>query len=155
MFHWLILGLMSRCLTVGVAETIHTSWRSAGPGTPQLEVNITDNLGSALWALWKRKKNDEKYLRIGVDAICTYFDRYRTEYRGNLRLGPLFSEGFRFALVGSIYRFLFIPPSSHLACSLSRSQINWARPFFEGSILVAGHEQQPLLPEPRAGLSRA
>jgi hypothetical protein len=43
---------------------------SPGPGTPRLEVNITDNLGSALWALWKRKKNDEKYLRIWVDAIC-------------------------------------------------------------------------------------
>jgi hypothetical protein len=43
---------------------------SPGPGTPRLEVNITDNLDSALWALWKRKKNDEKYLRIWVDAIC-------------------------------------------------------------------------------------
>jgi hypothetical protein len=43
---------------------------SPGPGTPRLAVNITDNLDSALRVLWKRKKNDEKYLRIWVDAIC-------------------------------------------------------------------------------------
>jgi hypothetical protein len=53
-----------------------------------------------------------------VDALCLYLDRHRTKYRGNLRLGPLFSEGFRFALT---HRFLSIPPSRRLACSLSRS----------------------------------
>jgi hypothetical protein len=30
-----------------------------------------------------------------IDAICLYPGRYKTEYLGSLRLGPLFSEGFR------------------------------------------------------------
>ncbi len=33
---------------------------------------------------------------LWVDAVCLYLDRYRTKYRGNLRLGSLFSKGFRF-----------------------------------------------------------
>jgi hypothetical protein len=37
----------------------------------------------------------------GYVAVCLYIDRYRTKYRGNLRFGPPFSEGFRFALSGS------------------------------------------------------
>ena len=35
---------------------------------------------------------------LWIDSLCIYLDRHRTKYRGNLRLGPLFSEGFRFTL---------------------------------------------------------
>jgi hypothetical protein len=34
---------------------------------------------------------------VNVNRPCLYFDRYQTEYCRNLRFGPLFSEGFRFA----------------------------------------------------------
>jgi hypothetical protein len=54
-----------------------------------------------------------------ADAICIYFDRYQTKYSENLRLGPLFSKGFRFGLVG--LSLLLIPPSRHFTYSLSRS----------------------------------
>jgi hypothetical protein len=33
-------------------------------------------------------------------AYTKYLDQYRTEYRRNLRLGPLFSEGFRSTAYG-------------------------------------------------------
>ena len=33
---------------------------------------------------------------IWIDSLCLYLDRYRTKYQGKLRLGPLFSKGFRF-----------------------------------------------------------
>jgi hypothetical protein len=36
---------------------------------------------------------------IQSGAVCIYVDRYRTKYSGKLRLGPLFSEEFRFALL--------------------------------------------------------
>jgi hypothetical protein len=35
---------------------------------------------------------------VGVDVVCLYVDRYQRKYHRNLRFGPLFSEGFRFAL---------------------------------------------------------
>jgi len=38
---------------------------------------------------------------LWVDAICIYLDRHWRGHRGNWRIGPLISEGFRFALVGS------------------------------------------------------
>ena len=42
-----------------------------------------------------------------IDLIFLCLGRYRTKYRGNLRLGPLFSNRSRFALAGSeIYRSL-------------------------------------------------
>jgi hypothetical protein len=63
------------------------------------EVTVRENLWWALWYL----RADEGERVIWVDALCIYVDRYRTKYRGKLRLGPLFSEGFRFALVGSIH----------------------------------------------------
>jgi hypothetical protein len=43
---------------------------SPSPGASFLEANITDNLASALWALWNRKRDGETRLRIWVDAIC-------------------------------------------------------------------------------------
>ena len=55
--------------------------------------HVTENLYSALLHL---RGNEPRVLWI--DAICLYLDRCRTKYRGNLRLRPLFSEGFRFAL---------------------------------------------------------
>lgn len=47
---------------------------------------------------------------LWVDSLCTYFDRYRTEYLGNLGFGPLFSEGFRF----TSWSNLFVPTSPYL-----------------------------------------
>ena len=43
---------------------------SPGPGLPLRAVKITDNLDSALWAVWNRKRDGETHLRIWVDAIC-------------------------------------------------------------------------------------
>jgi hypothetical protein len=43
---------------------------SPGPGRPLYAVNITDNLDSALWALWNRKRHASTHLRIWIDAIC-------------------------------------------------------------------------------------
>jgi hypothetical protein len=56
-------------------------------------LKITKTLHSALLPL--QLPNQARL--IWADAICIYFDRYRTEYRRNLRFRPLFSEGFRFA----------------------------------------------------------
>jgi len=54
----------------------------------------------------KRPMNDhidgETY--YWIDALCIYFNRYRTEYRGNSRLGPLFSEGFRCRIIPAPHR---------------------------------------------------
>jgi len=80
-----------------------------------LPKEVTINLSNALRDI----REDRSSVMLWVDALCLYLDRRRTKYRGNLRLGPLFSEGFRFALVGSILFFLLIPPSRRLACSLS------------------------------------
>jgi Heterokaryon incompatibility protein (HET) len=55
---------------------------------------ITYNLASAL----KHLRYEERSRVLWVDAICLCLDQYQTKYRGNLRLGPLVSEGFRFAL---------------------------------------------------------
>jgi len=85
--------------------------------TPEGDIAVTNSLFLAL----RRLRHPHQYRLLWADAICIYLDRHRTKYRGNLRLGPLFSEGFRFALVGSIHRFLSIPPSRRLAYSLSRS----------------------------------
>jgi hypothetical protein len=43
---------------------------SPRPGAAQLQVNITDNLASALLALWNRLEDGATHLRIWVDAIC-------------------------------------------------------------------------------------
>jgi hypothetical protein len=43
---------------------------SPSPGTPRLEMSITDNLASALRALWNRKGDGVTSLRIWVDAVC-------------------------------------------------------------------------------------
>ena len=50
-------------------------------------------------------------IHLWIDAICIYVDRHRKENLGNLRLGPLLSEGFCFALVRLRYRFSSIPRS--------------------------------------------
>jgi hypothetical protein len=34
---------------------------------------------------------------VWIDAICLYVDQHRTKYHRNLRFGPLFSGGLRFA----------------------------------------------------------
>jgi hypothetical protein len=64
---------------------------------------VTRNCEAALRRL--RERAIRRFLRD--DAISLYLNRYRTKYRGNLRLGPPFSEGFVL--------------SRRLACSLSRS----------------------------------
>jgi hypothetical protein len=38
------------------------------------------------------------FRHLWIDNLCIYFGRSRTKYRRNLRFGPLFSEGLRFAL---------------------------------------------------------
>jgi hypothetical protein len=57
-------------------------------------------LSTTLYRKLKRRKGAAEYL--WVDAICLYFDRYRTKYLGNLRFRPLFSEGFCFTLIFSV-----------------------------------------------------
>ena len=39
---------------------------------------------------------------LWIDALCLYVSRYRTKYRRNLRLGPLFSKGLRFYALGLV-----------------------------------------------------
>jgi Heterokaryon incompatibility protein (HET) len=51
----------------------------------------TRSLDGALRAL--RARNIE---RVWADAICIYVDRSRSKYRRNLRIKPLFREGFGF-----------------------------------------------------------
>ena len=50
----------------------------------------TSNLVAAL----EHFRSTEHDVRLWIDAICLYVDRYQTKYRGNLRLGPLFLRGF-------------------------------------------------------------
>ncbi|CZR68124.1 uncharacterized protein PAC_18023 [Phialocephala subalpina] len=52
-----------------------------------LELHVTSNLATALPFL-----RVDRIRTIWIDAICIYFDRYRTEYLRNLRFGPLFPE---------------------------------------------------------------
>jgi hypothetical protein len=59
-----------------------------------MPVIIGKNLAAAL----DRLRSNPIY-KMWVDAVCIYVNRYRTKYRGNLRIGPLISEGFRFLLV--------------------------------------------------------
>ena len=54
---------------------------------------VTLNLEAALRAL----RLSGQVANHLIDALCLYLDRYRTKYRGNLVLGPLFSEGFCFS----------------------------------------------------------
>ena len=54
---------------------------------------VTENLGRALPYL--RLRDQPRVLWI--DAICPYVDQHEAENHQNLRFGPLFSEGFRFA----------------------------------------------------------
>jgi hypothetical protein len=69
-------------------------------------LQITASLECAL----RHIRDSRRVHHVWADGVCLYVDRYRTKYRGNLRLGPLFSKGFRCALVELIYRFLLIPP---------------------------------------------
>jgi hypothetical protein len=61
---------------------------------------VTENLWPALTHPGFKERDDPR--TSWVDAICLYVDRYQMKYGRNLRLGPLFSEGSRFALVGSM-----------------------------------------------------
>jgi hypothetical protein len=66
-------------------------------------VAVTTNLASALRYVKKHWEsifpdNDKGSFRLWVDAVCLCVDRYQRKYHRNLRFGPLFSEGFRFAL---------------------------------------------------------
>jgi hypothetical protein len=61
--------------------SIHYS-RAKLLGAPEDLPGVCDLLGSFGW----------------FDTLCLYVDRYRTKCRGNLRIGPLFSEEFRFVL---------------------------------------------------------
>ena len=47
---------------------------------------ITSNCVGAL----RQLRHPHEFLALWIDSICLYLDRYRTKYRGNLRLGPLF-----------------------------------------------------------------
>ena len=59
---------------------------------------------------WNKRQSELEAL--WVDALCTYFDRYKTEHLGNLRFRPLFSKEFRFA---SRIKFIALnPPSRRL-----------------------------------------
>jgi len=55
--------------------------------------SVTRNLSGALIRL----RYVDKSRRVWIDALCLYVDRYQRKYHGNLRFGPLISEGFRFA----------------------------------------------------------
>jgi hypothetical protein len=68
--------------------TIHLNRRS---------IPVRHNLWCALYEL----RDACESRTLWIDALCIYFERYRTEYRRNLRFRPLLSEGFRFTLVGS------------------------------------------------------
>jgi hypothetical protein len=71
-------------------------------------LKITANLSLLLS---KFRTSDSSQL-LWIDAICLYFDRYQRKYHINLRFGPLFYEGFRFAS-----RIRFYPPLHHLTFS--------------------------------------
>jgi hypothetical protein len=79
-------------------EAISYAWGDPFTTAPILldgiEFPITVNLESAL----RHFRLEEKSRLLWADAICLYVDRYQRKYHRNLRFGPLFSEGFRFAL---------------------------------------------------------
>jgi hypothetical protein len=45
---------------------------------------------------------------LSIDRVCFYLDRYRTKYHGKVRLGPLFSEGFRFMYLVYLNREIYL-----------------------------------------------
>jgi hypothetical protein len=57
---------------------------------PLRAVNITDNLNSALWALWNRKRDGETHLRADTEEIPQELEAWTSA-----------SEGFHFSLVGA------------------------------------------------------
>ena len=65
-------------------------------GGHRSDIYITKQLHSALLHLQRRSD----FRRLWIDQICLYVDRYQRKYRRNLRLGPLFSEGFHFMPLG-------------------------------------------------------
>ena len=56
------------------------------------QIGVTKNLWDAL----RQFRDIDKSVTLWIDALCLYLDRHRMNYRGNLRLGPLFSVGFHF-----------------------------------------------------------
>lgn len=54
---------------------------------------ITSNLEVAL----RHLQHERRDLVLWVDSICLYVDQHEAEYHQNLRVGPLFSDGFPFA----------------------------------------------------------
>ena len=56
-------------------------------------IPLTANLCDAL----SRLRLPDTARVLWVDQICLYVNRYRKQYHRNLRFGPLFFEGFRFA----------------------------------------------------------
>ncbi|KUJ08012.1 uncharacterized protein LY89DRAFT_691320 [Mollisia scopiformis] len=96
-------------------EALSYVWGQDKAATPMVigrtNISLTRNLDTALRHLRYR----DSARALWVDAICIYFDRSPTEYRRNLRFGPLFSEGFRFAS-----RIRFYLPARLLTYSSSR-----------------------------------
>jgi len=83
-----------------VYEALSYAWGSPDL-TDEIQVKgetlkITANLALAL----RYVRLTDQPLTLWVDAICLYLDRHRTKCRGNLRVGPLFSEGARFTHMG-------------------------------------------------------
>ena len=85
------------------------------PGSKILSLSVSLNMKrQELQNLWESCVTREVKSRVVTgsrffwnDAICFYLDRYRTKFRGNLRLRPLFSEGFRFyAILINISAFI-------------------------------------------------
>jgi hypothetical protein len=76
--------------------------------------HVTSNFYAALLRLRAIRKTD-----LWIDAICLYFDQYRTGCLKNLRFGLLFSEAFRFASRINLFVFawpcLFCPDRCILA----------------------------------------
>jgi hypothetical protein len=58
---------------------------------------VGENLAAALIYIRGLESAGEKPQAILIDAICLYVGGYRRKYHRNLRFGPPFSEGFRFA----------------------------------------------------------
>jgi hypothetical protein len=72
-----------------------------GPENPTRDIRLnvkTERVRENLWLALRYLRHSDKTRVLWVDAIFSYVDRHQTKYRGNLRLGPRFLKGLRFAL---------------------------------------------------------
>jgi len=95
------LGLRTVLLTASTQyDALSYTWDNDLPDDSKeftrindVEVDIKANLAGAVRELRRQSVKRE----IWIDAICIYVDRHQRKHHKNLRFGPLFSEGFRFA----------------------------------------------------------